>query len=110
MENHPVLYLSCAFIAGIICTTIIETSCLQSHHEPIPEASFDVSEERSRSIIKAIKDHLFRSRQSTKPDIPDGIESCIGNTPLLRIRSLSEATGCDIFAKAEVNCKEEHGN
>lgn len=26
----------------------------------------------------------------------------IGDTPLVRIRSLSEATGCDIFAKAEM--------
>jgi cysteine synthase A len=39
----------------------------------------------------------------SQEDIPDGIEACIGNTPLFRIRSLSEATGCEIFAKAEVN-------
>ena len=32
----------------------------------------------------------------------DGLESCIGNTPLFRIKSLSEQTGCDIFGKAEV--------
>jgi cysteine synthase len=34
--------------------------------------------------------------------IPEGIESCIGNTPLFKIKSLSEATGCEILAKAEV--------
>jgi cysteine synthase A len=34
--------------------------------------------------------------------IPEGIEACIGNTPLFKIRSLSEATGCEIYAKAEV--------
>lgn len=34
-------------------------------------------------------------------EIPEGIEGCIGNTPLFKIRSLSEATGCDILAKAE---------
>jgi len=32
----------------------------------------------------------------------DGIDGCIGNTPLLRLRSLSEATGCTILAKAEL--------
>ncbi len=32
----------------------------------------------------------------------DGIEGCIGNTPLVRIRSLSEATGRTILAKAEL--------
>lgn len=31
----------------------------------------------------------------------DGIEGCIGNTPLVKIRSLSEATGRTILAKAE---------
>lgn len=31
----------------------------------------------------------------------DGIEACIGNTPLIRIASLSEATGRTILAKAE---------
>lgn len=31
-----------------------------------------------------------------------GIESSIGNTPLVLIRSLSEATGCKIWGKAEV--------
>lgn len=36
------------------------------------------------------------------PAIVDGIEGCIGNTPLLRIKSLSEATGCEILGKAEV--------
>jgi cysteine synthase A len=35
-------------------------------------------------------------------DIPEGIEGCIGNTPLFKIRSLSEETGCEILAKAEV--------
>lgn len=36
------------------------------------------------------------------PTIPDGIEGCIGNTPLFKIKSLSDATGCEILAKAEV--------
>ncbi|KAF3920855.1 hypothetical protein ABW21_db0203066 [Orbilia brochopaga] len=34
-------------------------------------------------------------------DIKNGIEGCIGNTPLLRIRSLSEYLGCEVLAKAE---------
>ena len=31
----------------------------------------------------------------------DGFAAAIGNTPLIRIRSLSEATGCEILGKAE---------
>jgi len=35
------------------------------------------------------------------PEHRDGIESYIGNTPLIRLRRLSELTGSEIFAKAE---------
>ncbi|KAI9840959.1 MAG: hypothetical protein M1837_001088 [Sclerophora amabilis] len=35
-------------------------------------------------------------------EILEGIEGCIGNTPLFRIKSLSKITGCEILAKAEV--------
>ncbi|GKD87101.1 cysteine synthase 2 [Tanacetum coccineum] len=31
----------------------------------------------------------------------NGVVGAIGNTPLIRINSLSEATGCEILAKAE---------
>ena len=34
-------------------------------------------------------------------DIKDGLVGAIGNTPLIRIHSLSEETGCDILGKAE---------
>ncbi|RPA91383.1 PALP-domain-containing protein [Choiromyces venosus 120613-1] len=36
-----------------------------------------------------------------KEDIRNGLEECIGNTPLIRIKCLSEATGCEILGKAE---------
>lgn len=35
-------------------------------------------------------------------NIKQGIEGTIGNTPLIKIKSLSDATGCEILAKAEV--------
>lgn len=34
-------------------------------------------------------------------DIKDGFASTIGNTPLIRLKDLSEQTGCDIYGKAE---------
>lgn len=34
-------------------------------------------------------------------EIPTGIEGLVGNTPLIKLKALSEATGCDIIAKAE---------
>ena len=34
-------------------------------------------------------------------DIRDGLLGTIGNTPLIRLKGPSEATGCEILAKAE---------
>ena len=34
-------------------------------------------------------------------DIKEGFIGCIGNTPLIRVPSLSRLTGCDILIKAE---------
>ncbi|MBF0267424.1 MAG: cysteine synthase A [Alphaproteobacteria bacterium] len=34
-------------------------------------------------------------------EIRDGLIAAIGNTPLIRLRKISEATGCDILGKAE---------
>jgi cysteine synthase A len=38
---------------------------------------------------------------TAQEDISVGVEGLIGNTPLIKLRSLSEATGCEILAKAE---------
>lgn len=35
------------------------------------------------------------------PDIVDGFAGAVGNTPLIRLRKASEATGCEILGKAE---------
>jgi cysteine synthase A len=52
-----------------------------------------------------LQDNESRPSVAGLPDIeiPEGIESTIGNTPMFRIKSLSDATGCEIFAKAEVH-------
>ncbi|BFZ55926.1 Cysteine synthase 2 [Savitreella phatthalungensis] len=47
--------------------------------------------------------YLWQRSRPEKPteEICDGVEALIGETPLLRIRSLSEALGCDILGKCE---------
>ena len=35
------------------------------------------------------------------PQIVDGFPGCVGNTPLIYLRTLSEATGCTVLGKAE---------
>ncbi|KAF7732316.1 hypothetical protein EC973_005212 [Apophysomyces ossiformis] len=41
------------------------------------------------------------SSVSRPPEIVEGVDGLIGNTPLVKIRSLSDATGCTILGKAE---------
>ena len=38
---------------------------------------------------------------STAAAIVDGFAGAVGNTPLIRLRRASEATGCEILGKAE---------
>ncbi|KAK9235984.1 tryptophan synthase beta subunit-like PLP-dependent enzyme [Lipomyces kononenkoae] len=40
--------------------------------------------------------------RTVKKDIRVGVEGLIGSTPLMKIKSLSEATGCEILAKVEM--------
>lgn len=52
--------------------------------------------------LSAILHHL-REYWSRKKVIAQDLLALIGNTPLLRINSLSELTGSEILAKAEVD-------
>ena len=52
--------------------------------------------------------HLPKAKAEQEPLICDGVAGLIGNTPMMRIKSLSEATGCQILAKAEVCPEERH--
>jgi cysteine synthase A len=55
------------------------------------------------SLIGAIAIALYVNHKPKLPLKPtDGISHLIGNTKLIRIKSLSEATGCDILAKMEM--------
>lgn len=59
-----------------------------------------------------LEDHTTRKSSALAPGVSDsrrtkdhetavGIEGLIGDTPLIRLKSLSDATGCEILAKAE---------
>ncbi|XP_024376683.1 cysteine synthase 2 [Physcomitrium patens] len=45
--------------------------------------------------------HLNFNRGRAGVGVSEGVIGAIGNTPLIRIRSLSEATGCEIYGKCE---------
>ena len=103
MENRPKLYATAAFLAGILVTL--------GFKDFYPELEFRFWKRRAanRTLLGAglhdedhidLEDHEKEVRSVIK--VPEGIEASIGNTPLFKIKSLSEATGCDILAKAEV--------
>ncbi|CAC9886950.1 unnamed protein product [Aureobasidium pullulans] len=104
LDQHTKLYLSLAFAAGILITLGYK----------------DFYPDLERRYHDRLRNNRVRRRSSTqvslKVDEPqddspaaplpaaairEGIEGGIGNTPLIRIKSLSDATGCDILGKAE---------
>lgn len=113
LSDHPKAYgtaaLTVAFVAGIFVTL--------GFKDLYPELENRYQQRRKRngrsSTVGSRRDSLVfgpvsledRESSMTMIDrgmgIVDGIEGTIGNTPLVKIRSLSEATGCIILAKAE---------
>jgi len=76
---------------------VLATRGLASSHDAHRRSS------RRRSSIGENIGRLISLPGADKDNlICDGIAGLIGNTPMMRIKSLSEATGCEILAKAEV--------
>ncbi len=106
MESRPNLYATAALLAGIILTL--------GFKDFYPDLEFRFWKRRKANKTLAgagliedehinLEDHEKDGGASTiAKGVPEGIEACIGNTPLFRIKSLSEETGCEILAKAEV--------
>ena len=137
MDHYkPRLYLTSAFIAGILLTLgfkdfypDLERRFRQARAARLAKANgrsssssssstsagagiCDANENKNERIT--LEDHTITGGggggggvgggwdDKVVSNVPDGIEACVGNTPLFRIKSLSEETGCEIFAKAEV--------
>ena len=109
MESRPKLYALTAFVAGIILTL--------GYKDFYPDLEWRFWRRRraGRTIAGAgltglndsgrikLEDH--EKNGAVTMEVPEGIETCIGNTPLFKIQSLSSESGCEILAKAEVKCK-----
>ncbi|KAK4252243.1 tryptophan synthase beta subunit-like PLP-dependent enzyme [Corynascus novoguineensis] len=106
LSDHPRVYgtaaLTVAFIAGIFVTLGFKDLY------PELEARYERRRKRSRRGSIFFGPVSLEDREEASPNnydrgdgIVDGVEGTIGNTPLIKIRSLSEATGCTILAKAE---------
>lgn len=90
-----------AFLAGAI-TVIIGDFVYRRY---TTTHSYKLSAQTGRPAVFGRKKLLLEDRSGggrSTLAVPEGIQACIGNTPLFRIKSLSDATNCDILAKAEV--------
>lgn len=107
MDNRARLCLTAAFLCGVLLTLGFKD------FYPDLERRFRRRRAPADSIAGAgleiddqidLEDHTKKSGANKGRDveIAEGIEACVGDTALFRIKSLSEATGCDILAKAEV--------
>lgn len=101
MGDNSRLYIASAFALGVVLTLGLR--------DVWPQLESSITSRRVRRATDAASTISHEDLQpvATKkfvgyPGICDGIEGAIGNTPLIRIKSLSDATGCEILAKAEV--------
>jgi cysteine synthase A len=114
ISNHPKAYgtaaVAVAFVAGILLTLGLKDlypDLERRYQRRRGQGSSSADSRPGSTYLPPVKleDHTRSARQSIVgapvPPIPEGIEGCIGNTPLFKIKSLSEATGCTILAKAE---------
>jgi cysteine synthase A len=116
MSNHPKAYgtaaVAIAFLSGILLTLgfkdlypDLERRYQRRRGQPASRADSRPGSTYLPFPPVRLEDHTRSARQSIVGPpplpIPVGIEGCIGDTPLFQIKSLSEATGCIILAKAE---------
>lgn len=119
LDNKGKLTASGGLIVGVILTLTFKDLYPDLEHSfqqrirklrsngvrhPLPgQPDYVRLEDHTRHASKSIIDKTD-ARRSTAPDdklVSVGIEGLIGNTPLFKLRALSEATGCEILAKAE---------
>ncbi|EKD18081.1 uncharacterized protein L3040_007738 [Drepanopeziza brunnea f. sp. 'multigermtubi'] len=115
VSNHPKAYgtaaVTFAFVAGVLFTLGFKDfypDLERRYQRRRGQGTSSSSASRTpRTYLPPVKlDDNTRSAQQSitglpTPPLPEGIEGCIGNTPLFKVKSLSEATGCTILAKAE---------
>ncbi|KAL4786661.1 tryptophan synthase beta subunit-like PLP-dependent enzyme [Aspergillus varians] len=99
MKDSSHIYIGTAFVAGVVLSIAFKDLFYPEIEERIREYQAGRRSQSSKAVQSPTTESLVA--RHGPPAIVDGIEGCIGNTPLLRIKSLSDATGCEILAKAE---------
>ena len=110
MSDASSFYISGAFLLGAAVTA----ACTSQFSKQESSKSLLRQQQKRDSKFTNINDlDVLKQRlveidgtlQEGAGSIKEGIEGCIGNTPLIKIKSLSDYTGCEILAKAEVRAQ-----
>lgn len=110
MDSRPRLFLTTAFLCGVLLTLGFKDFYpdlerrFRRTRRRAPANSLAGAGLDPRAQIE-LEDHTTGDHRDASKDVEvaEGIEACVGNTPLFRIKSLSDETGCDILGKAEVH-------
>lgn len=111
MSEHTKYYILGAFLLGVALTTTYNKNFASLENDDASSKLYLKERQRLISSLGNVNDldtlkkkisQLESSLAEGTGSVKQGIEGCIGDTPLIRIKSLSEYTGCEIFAKAEV--------
>ncbi|RAK91199.1 cysteine synthase [Aspergillus costaricaensis CBS 115574] len=97
MDDRSHLYIGTAFVAGVLLTLGFKDLVYPELERRVKD--YYQASSQAKTAATTSEDALIA--RPGPPAIVEGIEGCIGNTPLFRIKSLSDATGCEILGKAE---------
>ncbi|KAF1912321.1 tryptophan synthase beta subunit-like PLP-dependent enzyme [Ampelomyces quisqualis] len=105
MPGRTRCYVAGAFLVGVVLTA----ACNKGSLFPRARAHDADAKQRRKPVAGSAKEYNLDAPENISVDslekknghIKEGIEGCIGNTPLIKIKSLSDYTGCEILAKAE---------
>jgi cysteine synthase A len=110
MAVNPRVYCTAAFLAGVLLTLGFKDIYpdLEKRFRRRWRGNEIALEDSSLPGKIQLREGDTDGKEETgkKTSIGEGIESTIGKTPLFKIKSLSEATGCQILAKAEVRLQD----
>jgi cysteine synthase A len=118
MSDRSRYYVVAAFLLGIALTTAYSKRSLSEGSDDADAKDLVKQQQSLLSRFAKINDldilkksllEIESSLAAGGGNIREGIEGCIGDTPLIKIKSLSEYTGCDILAKAEVRNSSKAG-
>jgi len=111
MPDYPGYHVLGAFVLGIALAAAYRDWSAKAHSNDETTQTLLTRQRRLLTDLAEIRDietvqkrlaEFESALQHGVGSIKTGIEGCIGDTPLIKIKSLSEATGCEILAKAEV--------